>query len=79
MFDNIFDVLSPSDVRFDACPFCGSKRINHESMGASRWARCQKCSATGGYVFNFEPAPMTRDEVVKRWNTRAEGGDVIDG
>lgn len=77
MFDNILDVLAPADGRFIACPFCGGKIIHHESMAGTRWARCQKCSATGGYVFDFQPSPMTRDEVVKRWNIRSEGGEDI--
>lgn len=64
------------DDRLKPCPFCGSKNINHESINAARWARCQSCSATGGYIFDFEPVSMTRDEVVKRWNTRKEVVDA---
>lgn len=74
MFDTLLDGVPylSGDKRFSSCPFCSSKDIHHENVMGTRYARCQKCSATGGYVFSFEPAPFTRDEVVKRWNTRAE-------
>lgn len=56
---------------FKPCPFCGSTYINHESMNFGRWARCQTCSCTGGYIFDFEKdVPHTKEEVIKRWNVR---------
>ena len=62
-----------SHDNFLPCPFCGKDDIHHESIGGGRYARCQDCSATGGYIFGFEYAPMTRETVVERWNVRAIG------
>lgn len=63
------------DVGFDACPHCGSFHIHHESVRGVRYARCQKCSASGGYVFDYEEyhpikVPFTHQTVVLRWNRR---------
>ena len=56
---------------FAPCPFCGSDDIHHESQRGVRWARCQNCSATGGYIMDFEEdAPFTRETVLARWNIR---------
>lgn len=65
--------MSEDDFSKDAlpCPFCGGTRIMHQSYNGVRFLRCDSlCSATGGYVFNWEDAPFTREESVKRWNKR---------
>jgi Lar family restriction alleviation protein len=60
-------------MTFLPCPFCGNQDIKHESMGAMRYARCQNCSASGGYIFAFDDSePFAKETVVKRWNTRYE-------
>lgn len=58
---------------FDPCPFCLSTHIHHEGVHGARYARCQSCSSSGGYVFDFEierGVPYTRQTVVDRWNRR---------
>jgi len=59
---NDMDDLAP-------CPFCGETDIRFNSVPGTRYVRCQKCSATGGYVFDFEGNLYTRRTVIQRWNT----------
>lgn len=58
---------------FICCPFCGSLHIHHESTAGARYARCEDCSASGGYVFDFERengVEFNRITVETRWNKR---------
>ena len=55
------------------CPFCGrNDNLMQQSWAGSRMMRCDipGCGATGGYIYDFEDAPFTQEEVRQRWNTR---------
>jgi Lar family restriction alleviation protein len=65
--------ISDHSPLFKPCPFCGSNHIHHESVVSTRYARCQDCSASGGYVFDFQDVAYTKETVVIRWNQRSEG------
>lgn len=52
------------------CPFCGGTRINFESQRGFYMLRCQDCSASGGYIFDFEDEPFDKETALKRWNER---------
>ena len=67
--------IDSHDIKLAACPFCGSIHIHHESQSGIKYARCQDCSSSGGYVFDFEMDKgilYTRETVCKRWNMRMD-------
>jgi Lar family restriction alleviation protein len=69
-FDQLEDEIRNDMDDLAPCPFCGASDIRFNSVPGTRYARCQKCSATGGYVFDFEGELYNRRTVIERWNTR---------